>query len=180
MLENEAISSILKKIYDKWSIEFSQTNTESTEKVSIYPEASKEEDTLLMPPKKDAEAPPETVIISRKGIAEASEVSPGKQDEITEEIPPETVVLSRGDIDISGTPPERQMKDTAEVPPETVVISRQGIKDSSGLSKGINSKNRESESAGEKIKKTEEEDFLTETVILKPLKVKNKNKNGKE
>ncbi|HDH04223.1 MAG TPA: hypothetical protein ENH01_00720 [Nitrospirae bacterium] len=122
MAESEAILAILRKIYDKWSIELTQPDAEFTETVILSADTSRKEHTSPEPP--DQEDPLQ----------------------------------------------------------ETVIMPSQGHKDLSSLLPGIKSKKRESgepsEPAGEKIKKIQEEDVLSRTIILKPRKIRDKIKNG--
>ncbi len=157
-LENEAVHNILVKIMNKWRLRV---------------EAVEEEETIILP---------------SQGLKEKT--SPLQEKEELQE----TVILSPEGLKEKASPPSLQEKEVTEVVPETVIISPPGIDKYSSDSlpgeqaqdlgqeeKMISPKEVEKlELTKKRIKKPEDEDFLAETVILGPQKVREKSKKEKD
>ena len=131
MVENEAIQAILKKIYNKWSMELAQAS-ELSETVILSSDSSKKR--TISPSLLQEEALSETVIIAPEDNKDFSSSTPGKKP-----ISP-------------------------------------GAQEHAGSLKEIG----ESESAEKKNKHPDNEDFLSETIILTPRETQHKDKNGTE
>ncbi|MBE7446413.1 MAG: hypothetical protein HS132_14705 [Planctomycetia bacterium] len=182
MLENRAINEILMKISKKWQTGIGKEKTDANETVTlILKDLNKE--FHLKKDKATREVIPETVIIT-----------PGKgkkilkTDPIQEELD-QTVILSR-----EGLQKERsseKAKEPQETIPETVIIAHQEVdaealstfprvqpKDSYMNEKVFSSKEKDIlEQANKNSERTDEPEFIAETVILKPERIKNKNGN---
>ncbi|MEW6599500.1 MAG: hypothetical protein AB1499_00875 [Nitrospirota bacterium] len=167
--DEKAISEILKKIYDKWS---SAEEEASTETVVLTPKAA---EIKSAPPAEENEALAGTVIIS-PGVPPASgpavPVQPDKEDEILTE----TVIISPQAMKDTLKPSEAAaQKKPDTVPPETVIIS---AKDAAATLRPEASPAAESSAAAgpAEQKKKKEQDFLAETLIIRPGELKGKGK----
>lgn len=150
--EDKAISGILKNIYDKWSTPSAVEEEAMTETVMLSPESADKK--IQTPPPSE-----ERDIVSNTAIQE--------------EILTETVIISpQGMKDTLRPSPVTPQKKPDSVPPETVIIS---AKDVAGALRPAG----EQPSAApetEEQKKKKEQDFLAETIILKPGELKGKGK----
>lgn len=183
LLENRAIYEILMKISKKWHAEkIGKEKTDPNETVTlilkdIKKEYSSEKD------KATREVIPETVIIDPGTVKKNLGTSP-----IQEELE-QTVILS-----LEGLKKERssgKIKESQEIIPETVIISPQKTdkgtlkifpivqtKDSHLNEKEFSSKEKDTlEYSKKNIKRTDELDFIAETVIIRTEKAKDKNGN---
>lgn len=150
--ENKAISGILKNIYDKWSAPAAVEEEALTETVMLSPERA---DNKIPPPPPSEES----------GIVSSTAV----QDEILTE----TVIISpQGMKDTLKPPSVTPQKKPDTVPPETVIIS---AKDAAGALKPASGQPGAAAETEEQ-KKKKEQDFLAETIILKPGELKGKGK----
>ncbi len=157
--ENEAIYGILMKILMKWRPEIGEKkeDLEEAETVTLSFKDLKKETHSVQ------EELEETVILSRKSL---------KKEPLSEKNElKKTVILSPEGLKKESAP--EKVEKMQEILPETVIISSQGA-DKDALPSSPRSLSKE---PGEKkilehremnIKKTDQQDFLTETVIIKP------------
>ncbi len=167
--ESEAIYGILMKILKKWRPEIGEKkeDLEEAETVTLsFKDLKKETHSVR-------EELEETVILSRKGLKEEP-LSEKKELK-------KTVILSPEGLKKESSP--EKVEKMQEILPETAIISLQGA-DKDALQSSPRSLSKE---PGEKdkleyremnIKKTDEHDFLTETVIIKPEELEGKDKDG--
>jgi hypothetical protein len=186
--EDKAILGILNNIYDKWSSAGIQEEEEVTETVVLAPEGPGKETAPPPPSEEERDIIRETVIISKDESQAPSKPTDAEQPKKDEEVPQETVIISTQGTEGAIKPlPEVEQKKPDEVPPETVIISPRDVRGTAKPSGEQPKVSIPSEEAGrikdqeeQKKQKKTEEDILTETVILKPGKLKDKGKNGKK
>lgn len=161
--ENEAIYGILMKILMKWRPEIGEKKEDLEEAETItlsLKDLKKDVRRETSPVQEELE---ETVILSRKSL---------KKEPLSEKKElKKTVILSPEGLKKESAP--EKVEKMQEILPETVIISSQGA-DKDALPSSPRSLSKE---PGEKkilehremnIKKTDQQDFLTETVIIKP------------
>lgn len=165
--DDKAISVILKNIYDKWSAPAAVEELALTETVMLSPEGA---DKNIPQPVEESDIATSTVIIS---AASGQPASGPAQPEDQEEILTETVMISpQGMKDTFKPSPVTPQIRPDTVPPETVIIS---AKDVAGALRPAPEQSGASTETEEQNKK-KEQDFLAETVILKPGELKGKGK----
>ncbi len=169
--ENQAIYGILMKILKSWQPETEEKNVNlvDDETVTLSLKDLKKEDRSVM---KDLG---ETVILSRKDFNK--EPLPEKKEKELDE-----TVIYTPDGSSEGLVSEKLEK-PQDAPSKTVIISPQKANDETLTStphiqsKDVGDKNN-FECDETEVKKPERLEFLTETVILKPEKVRGEEKDG--
>ncbi len=186
--EDKAIHAILKSVYDKWSSRAAEEE-ELTETIVISREGTEEKSGPPSPVSDESEGAPETLIIPTGERGDSSKPQSAKPEE-REEVPPETVIISAlGAEDFAGPSTKAEPEKGGDIPPETVIMSVRDIGGSSGPSAMAEPKAPgqieqpeagEAKAKEEKKKKFGDEDFLAETIILKPSDLQDRNKDGKK
>ena len=188
LAENKAIREILMKISKKWHTEIGKEKTDPDETVTIILKDLKKEH----PSKKDKKLQdilPEAVIITPGMDKETGETKETLDTSPIQEELEKTVILS-----LKGSKSERSSekgKVPQEILDETVIISPQEAealstfpivqsKDSHMNEKEFSSKEKDTlEYRNKNSKRTDELDFIAETVIIRTEKAKDKNGNNK-
>jgi len=182
LLENKAIQEILMKISKKWQTGIGKEKTDPDETVTLILKDLKKE----YPSEKGKatrDVIPETVIITPGTVKKNLGTYP-----IQEELK-QTVILSLGGLKKERS--SEKAKEPRETLPETVIISPQETdaealsplpivqsKDADVNKRVFASKEKDTlEYRNKNSKRTDEPEFIAETVILKPERMKNKNGN---
>ena len=182
LLENKAIQEILMKISKKWQTGIGKEKTDPEETVTLILKDLKKE----YPSEKGKatrDVIPETVIITPGTVKKNLGTYP-----IQEELK-QTVILSLGGLKKERS--SEKAKEPRETLPETVIISPQETdaealsplpivqsKDADVNKRVFASKEKDTlEYRNKNSKRTDEPEFIAETVILKPERMKNKNGN---
>jgi len=194
--ENEAIHSILSKILKKWHVAIEGENKESlkdkdeeSEKTVIFRAGD-----LKKPVKEHEEVSSETVVVSHKFEGHEQSPSPElhskKQGGKEGAVIPETIILSPRKTDgaISGSAPEsyskKRSEEDKETIPETVILSPKKPDNEASSPLRLNQNKSDLEEKSKLLNKRNmesfEEEFLTETVIIKPRNKDHKNLNEKK
>ncbi len=160
--ENEAIFNILTRIIDKWRLRIEPEKEELWETVIISPEGVKKEPPPPLLQEKDELK--ETLIISSKSLKD-KKPTPSLQEKESLEIVDETVIILPPGTD------RRALDSSAGVQAIDMDLKEKAI--TPGVAEELNSIKK-------RIKKPEDQDFLSETVILGPRKVKKKDKEEKD
>jgi hypothetical protein len=170
--KDKAISNILKNIYDKWGPPAAVEEETLTETVMLSPGRA---DRKIPPPPSSEESDivSSTVIISA-GKAPASPETPAPEQPVKQDdILTETIIISpQGIKDTLKPSPVTPQKKPDTGPPETVIISAKDAAEAlrpAGEQPGAAPETEEQ-------KKKKEQDFLAETIILKPGELKGKGK----
>jgi hypothetical protein len=183
--EDEAIHDILVRIMNRWHSRGEEAEEILKETIVVSPEGLKGEP---FPPTEEEEQA--TIILSPEGLKEKTIPSPVREEEVSEE----TVILFPEGLKEKPVPPPPKEKEVEEAIPETVIISHQGTeKYPPSFAQGVKAEDlgpeekalspeeaEKLEAMKKKIKKPEDEDFLAETVILRPKKVQDKDKKEKD
>jgi len=180
--EDETIHDILVRIMKIWRSRGEEAEDVLKETVVLSPEGLKGKPSL--PAEEEEQA---TVILPPEGLKEKTIPSPVQVQE--EEVSEETVILSPEGLKEKPSPKEKEVEEEI---PGTVIISPRGTeKYAPGFTQGVKAQDlgpeevlspeeaEKLEAMKKKIKKLGE-DFLAETVILRPKKVRAENKEEKD